>query len=235
MVIVHGPPSAQQLPSPHSSGPHVQGLPLSGLPPPGQAPHGPIASGVTPGELYSPGPLFTWPELQAMASDGVLVQLYQRGYLPPGTRATPQLRARAAAVLIRPAIRQRVVAGRMTAAWIFGCAAEPDRLALLVDANRRISSLRSARGCTFHEVRLGPFDVVSLGGLMVSSPLRTAVDIAVHVEAERAVSALRALLGKPELGLQLRLLRLAVEATPRMPHKRAALAKLEHLQAGPGP
>ncbi|WP_224046642.1 hypothetical protein [Arthrobacter sp. NicSoilB4] len=170
-----------------------------------------------------------------MASDGVLTQLYQRGYLPPGSRATPQLRARAAAILIRPAVRQRVVAGRMTAAWIYGCTAEPDRLALLVDANRRISSLRSTRGCTFHEVRLGPFDVVSLGGLMVSSPLRTSVDIALHVDAERAVPALRAFLGRPELGVRLRLLRLAVEATPRVPHMRAALAKLELLRAGPAP
>lgn len=170
-----------------------------------------------------------------MASDGVLTQLYQRGYLRPGTRPTPQLRARAASVLISPAIRQRVVAGRMTAAWIYGCAAEPDRLALLVDANRRISSLRSTRGCTFHEVRLGPFDVVSLGGLMVSSPLRTSVDIALHVDAGRAVPALRALLAAPELGLRLRLLMHAVEATPRMPHKKAALKKLELLEAGPAP
>ena len=206
MVIVHGPPPA-----------------LTGPPAP------------PPLELYSPGALFTWPELQAMASDGVLTQLYQRGYLPAGGRATPQLRARAAAILIRPAIRQRVVAGRMTAAWIYGCAAEPDRLALLVDANRRISSLRSTRGCTFHEVRLGPFDVVSLGGLMVSSPLRTSVDIALHVDAERAIPALQALLGQPGLGVRLRLLRLAVEATPRMPYKKAALAKLEYLQAGPAP
>lgn len=211
MVIVPGPPPA-----------------FTGLPAPPQSRPAPL-------ELYSPGPLFTWPELQAMASDGVLTQLYQRGYLPSGSRATPQLRARAAAVLVRPAIRQRVVAGRMTAAWIYGCAAEPDRLALLVDAHRRISSLRSTRGCTFHEVRLGPFDVVSLGGLMVSSPLRTSVDIALHVDAERAIPALRALLGQPELGVRLRLLRLAVEATPRMPHKRAALAKLEHLRAGPAP
>ena len=211
MVIVPGPPPA-----------------FTGLPAPPQSRPAPL-------ELDSPGPLFTWPELQAMASDGVLTQLYQRGYLPSGSRATPQLRARAAAVLVRPAIRQRVVAGRMTAAWIYGCAAEPDRLALLVDANRRISSLRSTRGCTFHEVRLGPFDVVSLGGLMVSSPLRTSVDIALHVDAERAIPALRALLGQPELGVRLRLLRLAVEATPRMPHKRAALAKLEHLRPGPAP
>jgi hypothetical protein len=123
----------------------------------------------------------------------------------------------------------------MTAAWIYGCAAEPDRLALLVDASRRISSLRSTRGCTLHEVRLGPYDVVSLGGLMVSSPLRTSVDIALHVEPERAVPALRALLGRPELGLRLRLLVLAVEASPRLPHKKAALAKLEDLRAGPAP
>ncbi|AOT04781.1 hypothetical protein [Arthrobacter sp. U41] len=196
---------------------------------------GPAAPDPPPPELYSPGSLFSWPELQAMASDGVLTQLYQRGYLPPGAQPTPQLRARAASILIRPAIRQRVVAGRMTAAWIYGCAAEPDRLALLVDANRRISSLRSTRGCTLHEVRLGPHDVVSLGGLMVSSPLRTSVDIALHVETDRAVPALRALLSKPELGLRLRLVMLAVDAAPRLPHKKAALEKLEHLQAGRAP
>lgn len=164
-----------------------------------------------------------------MASDGVLTQLYQSGYLPPGTRSTPQLRARAAALSIPPIIRQRVVAGRMTAAWIYGCARPPDRLALLVDANRRISSLRSTRGCTFHEVRLGPLDAVSLGGLMVASPLRTAVDIALHVEAERALPALSALLARPELEVRLRLLRLAVEASPRVPHKKAALEKLDAL------
>lgn len=201
---------------------------VPGFQPPGSYPT-PLA------ELYSPGGLFTWPELQAMASDGVLTQLYQRGYLPPGARPTPQLRARAAAVLIRPAIRQRVVAGRMTAAWIYGCAPEPDRLALLVDASRRISSLRSTRGCTLHEVRLGPFDVVSLGGLMVSSPLRTAVDIALHVDPERAVPALSALVEHPELGLALRVLTLAVDAVPRMPHKRQALQTLASVRSGRPP
>src|SRR5919205_4906 len=80
-----------------------------------------------------------------------------------------------------------------------------------------------------HEVRLGPFDVVSLGGLMVSSPLRTALDIALHVNAETAVPALRLLLAKPELDVRLRLLVLAVEAMPRLPHKNAALEKLALL------
>lgn len=168
-----------------------------------------------------------------MASDGVLRQLYQRGYLAPGTRSTPQLRAGAAACIIPVAVRQRIVAGRMTAAWIYGCAGEPDRLALLVDANRRVSSLRSIRGCTFHEVRLGPFDVVRLGGLMVSSPLRTALDIALHVEAERALPALTAFLARPELDVRLHLLRLAVDAAQRPPHKKAALEKLAALLPAP--
>ena len=180
-------------------------------------------------DLYSPGQLFTWPELQTLAADGVLSRFHHYGYTLPDVRVSAQLRARAAANAVPAAVRQRVVAGRMTAAWIYGCADEPDRLALLVDAKRRISSLRNTRGCTLHEVRLGPFDVVSMGGLMVSSPLRTAVDIALHVDARRALPALAGLLARPENDVRLRLLVLAIEATPRVPHKRAALGKLALL------
>ena len=208
-------------------------VPLPGYPAPGppacRLPLQPQVAG--PSVLYSPGTPFSWAELQAMAADGVLTRLSQRGYLPPGEASTPQLRARAVACTIPQPIRQRVVAGRMTAAWIFGCAGEPDRIALLVDASRRISSLRATRGCNFHEVKLGPFDVVSLGGLMVSSPLRTAVDIALHVEPERALPVLGAFLAAPELDIALRLLVRAVEATPRVPYKKQALAKLAALPA----
>ena len=208
----------------------VSGVPTSGLP----DCHSTQMQTGAPTVLYSPGSLFSWAELQGMAADGVLTRLSQRGYLPPGAASTPQLRARAAACTIPPPIRQRVVAGRMTAAWIYGCTGEPDRIALLVDASRRVSSLRATRGCSFHEVRLGPFDVVSLGGLMVSSPLRTAVDIALHVDAERALPALGAMLAAPELGVPLRLLIRAVEATPRLPYKNAALDKLAALPSGQG-
>ncbi|SEQ61919.1 type IV toxin-antitoxin system AbiEi family antitoxin [Arthrobacter sp. OV608] len=180
-------------------------------------------------ELYAPGMPFAFPELQALAADGLLTRFHQHGYALPGSTATPQLRARAAAGAVPAAVRQRVVAGRMTAAWIYGCAAEPDRLALLVDAKRRVSSLRNTRGCSLHEVKLGPFDVVSLGGLMVSSPLRTALDVALHVEAERAIPTLESLLARPQNDVRLRLLILAIEASPRVPHKRAALEKLAQL------
>jgi hypothetical protein len=180
-------------------------------------------------ELYSPGRPFTWPELQSLAADGLLTRLHQRGYTLPEVTPSPQLRARAAATAVPEGIRQRVVAGRMTAAWIYGCAEEPDRLALLVDAKRRVSSLRNTRGCTLHEVKLGPFDVVSMGGLMVSSPLRTALDIALHVDAVRAIPALEGLLARPERDVRLRLLVLAIESTPRVPHKKAALEKLSLL------
>ncbi|WP_284974535.1 hypothetical protein [Arthrobacter sp. efr-133-TYG-104] len=180
-------------------------------------------------ELYSPSPIFTWVELQCMALDGIMLPLYGKSYAAPGVALTARLRARAAALTVPEKIRKRVVAGRLTAAWIYGCAPPPENLALLVDAKHRISSLRSTKGCSLHEVRLGQLDVVSLGGLLVSSPLRTATDIALHVQPERAVPALTRLLNHPELGVRLRLLTLAVEAAPRVPHKKRALATLAHL------
>jgi hypothetical protein len=180
-------------------------------------------------ELYAPSPMFTWAELQSMAADGVLTPLYEKSFTPPGLEVTPRLRARAAALVVPDRIRRKVIAGRMTAAWIYGCAGAPERLSLLVDAKHRISSLRSARGCILHEVRLGQLDVVSIGGLLVTSPLRTAVDVALHVEADRAVPALRKFLSQDELGVRLRLLTLAVQASTRVPHKKAALRKLAVL------
>jgi hypothetical protein len=64
---------------------------------------------------------------------------------------------------------------------------------------------------------------------MVSSPLRTALDVALHVDAERAVPTLERLLARPQKDVRLRLLVLAIEASPRVPHKRAALDKLARL------
>ncbi|MCF3140388.1 hypothetical protein LRQ04_14100 [Paenarthrobacter sp. AR 02] len=182
-------------------------------------------------ELYSPSRLFTWNELQGMAIDGILLPLYGKSYASPGVAVTYRLRARAAAMTVPERIRTKVVAGRLTAAWIYGCAKPPERLSLLVDAKHRISSLRGAAACSLHEVRLGQLDVVSMGGMLVSSPLRTAADIALHVETERALPALKRLLSRDELGIRLRLLILAVEAAPRVPHKKRALATLALLGA----
>lgn len=182
-------------------------------------------------ELYSAGKIFTWPELQSMASDGILLPVFAKSYAAPGVTVTARLRARAAALTVPTKMRTKVVAGRLTAAWIYGCAPAPGRVSLLVDSKHRISSLRGARGCSLHEVRLGSLDVVSLGGMLVSSPLRTAADVALHVEEEHALPALRSMLEKPELGVRQRLLTLAVEASPRLPHKRRALATLAKLDS----
>ena len=69
---------------------------------------------------------------------------------------------------------------------------------------------------------------------MVSTPLRTALDIALHVEPVRAIPAFQELLDRPELNVRLRLLVLAIEATPRVPHKKAALEKLSQLTGRSG-
>src|SRR6478735_71738 len=101
---------------------------IAGSPPAGsQVPATDPASAPRFPELYAPGAPFAAPELQSLAADGLLARFHQHGYILPGMPASPKLRARAAAAVVPMAVRQRVVAGRMTAAWIFGCAPEPDR------------------------------------------------------------------------------------------------------------
>ncbi|MGG5171376.1 type IV toxin-antitoxin system AbiEi family antitoxin [Pseudarthrobacter sp. J1738] len=183
-----------------------------------------------PDAVLMPGTPFTSAELQSMANDGVLQALYGMSYVSAALPKAARLRARSASLQVPERVRQKVVAGRMTAAWIHGCADVPERLTLLVDANRRLSSLRPHIRCNLHEVHLGQMDVQSLGGLMVTSPLRTAVDLAMHVRAEDSLPALRLFLDNPEFGLSQRLLVSAVSATPRVPNKLKALQALWYLE-----
>ena len=73
---------------------------------------------------------------------------------------------------------------------------------------------------------LGPLDTVTIGGVPVSTPLRTALDVALHAPEPDAVSVLRALAGAKGLGCQLDIIRQAIEARPRLPGKARALQRI---------
>ncbi|MBT1003709.1 hypothetical protein KIH31_13975 [Paenarthrobacter sp. DKR-5] len=180
--------------------------------------------------LIRPGEPFTAGELRAMALDGVVRQVIRDAYLRAGTGATPALRAQAVASAIPAAAAARTVIGRLSAAWVYGCAPPPPRVALLVDHGRRISALRPFSGCTLHEASLGRFDVVMLGSVPVTSPLRTAVDLALHVMPEQSVPALQRLTADPALNCPADLVRRAVLSWPRVPGRRAALDRLEAVR-----
>jgi hypothetical protein len=190
-------------------------------------------SGSVPAEMVlSPGRNFTRAELRAMKLDGVLAAVFADAYTPATVPHAPALRARALALALPPNLVDRAVIGRLSAAWIYGCAPAPARISLLVDVGHRVGALRPWSGCTLHEVNLGRFDAAGIAGIAVTTPLRTAVDLALHTDAEAALPALKALTADATLGCPPGLVRQALEAVHRVPHKAAALERISALLAG---
>ncbi|MGO4385265.1 hypothetical protein [Specibacter sp. RAF43] len=119
-------------------------------------------------EVLVPGDGFTLPELHAMRLDGVLARVYGQAFRPVNTPETPGLRAAALAAELPPALANRAAIGRMAAAWVYGCAPPPPRIALLVSSRHRSTAAPPFSGCAVHEVALDPLDVLRLGGALVS-------------------------------------------------------------------
>ncbi|GAA2197383.1 type IV toxin-antitoxin system AbiEi family antitoxin [Sinomonas flava] len=190
------------------------------------------ASDADPPVLVAGGP-FTAVELQAMEHDGVLRRLIADAYVPIQCGEAPELRARGLAAILAPRLVHRTVVGRLTAAWVYGCAGRPDTPVLLVDGSRRMSTLRATHRLLVHEVYFGPFDVVELAGVRVTSPLRTAVDLAIHSEEGVSVPVLRRMLAQPRLGLTVGLVARGLDALPRQPHLARARRVIARVAGAP--
>lgn len=177
--------------------------------------------------LLRTGRPFTRSELNGLVLDGLAQPLSQDCFASGTAVVDARLRARALAERIPFEARQRVVAGRLSAAWIHGHSREPGRPVLYIAPGRRAGTLRHGLRAELHDIQLGSHDVVSLGGILVTSPLRTALDIASSLRPELAVPVLRSMLDDGGRGLSWRVLRLAVEhaAPPRV--REAALAKVD--------
>ena len=116
-------------------------------------------------------------ELACARLDGELFSL-AGSWCPIDALDGPETRAGA----IQPAAPRRAAAERLTAAWIYGLVPEPTVHQFCVDIGART---RNPPGATVHlrEVRLDRADAVRFGSLLVTSPLRTAVDLARWGEA----------------------------------------------------
>lgn len=112
-------------------------------------------------------------ELTAARLDGELFAL-DECYWPIDTFEGPAERAASLAAILPP----RLIAERMTAAWVFGATAvPPSPLQLCVDTAARFQSTALSRA-DVREVVLGPGDVIRIGPLAVTSAARTILDIA---------------------------------------------------------
>lgn len=114
----------------------------------------------------------TWVELQAARLDGDVYEL-AGAYCQIGELEGPRHRAQAA-LAGRSA---RLIAELATAAWIWGAAPEPARptFAVTPEARTRLSPDRLA---SVREIVYADGDLTELGSARVTTPLRTALDLA---------------------------------------------------------
>lgn len=114
-------------------------------------------------------------ELQAARLDGELFDLAD-AYCLIGELEGPAHRARAALGARSP----RLIAELRTAAWVWGAAERPERLQFAVTPDARARLSPDTR-ITVRELVFAPADVVDLGGgVRVTSPMRTILDLARH-------------------------------------------------------
>lgn len=169
-----------------------------------------------------------------MALDGLLAHVFGSTYVRPGTPAGPALRAGAMADEVAAGLLKKAVIGRQSAAWIYGCAPAPARISLLIDRNRRTTSIGPFSGSLIHEVQLPASDTMILAGTAVTTPIRTARDLALYSPEVQAAPWVKALTVNPVLACTLDEVKTALEVLVRVPRKRAALSLVDELMEAAG-
>lgn len=163
---------------------------------------------------------FAIAELSALCRDGLVVGV-DECFAPIDEAVTPSLRASA----LHRSVRERLIAERLTAAWIWGaCADPPTPHQLCTGIENRVAHITSP-WLEVREVVLSPADTVRVSGMVVTSPARTIADIARFAQAwerrERdAVAGLFRVEGVERRAVLADLHRL------NLPHKRRALSRL---------
>lgn len=167
-------------------------------------------------------------ELHAARLDGELMPL-GFGFCPIDLPEDPALRA----LSLRGAVPERVIAEQHTAAWIWGAlAAAPARHTLCVAAEARVSRAPIA-WAQLREVSIEEHELAMLAGLRLTTPLRTAFDLArwQHPFTAQDAEALRQLAAVGGFGP-----RELIERTREgrnLPHRRRTLARIDAvLSAG---
>lgn len=179
-----------------------------------------------PDTLLLPGLPFSRAELSALVSDGVLVPVLLDAHILRGRPVTRAVKLAALQAQLPPHLLRRGVLGRLSAAWFYDCAGRPTTLPVLLDKLRRTTMSPVPGGLVLHQVTLGGYDVHDAGPVRVTTPLRTAVDLALHVQEHEGSAALQKLMDAPHLHCPPDLVQAALESYVRMPGRQAALVRV---------
>lgn len=173
--------------------------------------------------LYFADDRLSQAELTAACLDGDLVGVGD-AYIPADAVETPSLRAGS----LTRILGDTLAATHLTAAWIHGALPLPPARHTVQRAVDRRLHLRPAHRVVYRDLAVPARDLQLIGGVRVTSPVRTIVDLARIDDAEhrRATSlmctglrdAAAAAIDRLEIGA--------------LPYKRAALARLRAVAAG---
>jgi hypothetical protein len=112
-------------------------------------------------------------ELDALVLDGEVYRV-DECVVPLDTVPSPQLRASALAALLPG----RLIVEQRSAAWVWGALDRPPFRHQVCAASGARTRPPSGTAVTAREVVIDPADLVELSGMSVTTPLRTAIDIA---------------------------------------------------------
>lgn len=170
-----------------------------------------------------------------MTMDGVLCHVFGQYFRPASLPESPSLRAAALQQQVPAYLSHRAVVGQLAAAWVHGCAPLPEVVSLLVDNDGNSVSLPRRSGCSVRQVRLPAQDVLLVGSTRVTSPLRTAMDVARSAPELLARPVLRAMAAQPLLEFSLGRLLHVLQSATHVPGKLQAevlvQAMLDHPES----
>lgn len=173
--------------------------------------------------LYFAGGRLSQAELSAARLDGHVVELGE-GYIPADAIETRGLRAASLSGLLG----ETLAATHLSAAWVHGALPEPPlRHTVQRAVERRLHHVLGRR-FVYRDLQVDDNDLQPIGGVRVTSPVRTLADLSRIPDDEYAAAARLMADLTPELTLD------AVawlEGHGALPHKRSALAFLRGLAA----
>ncbi|MFS0733069.1 hypothetical protein ABC304_13880 [Microbacterium sp. 1P10UB] len=173
--------------------------------------------------LYFAGARLSGPELCAARLDGHVVELGE-GWIPADAVETTALRAAS----LQGLLGDTLAATHLSAAWVHGALAEPPaRHTVQRAVARRIHQVIDRR-LIYRDLRVSPDDVMLLGGVKVTDPVRTLADCARTPDDAHTIAA--RLMADADPGLVGRATAW-LEAHGPLPRKRSALALLAGLEA----
>ena len=201
--------------------------PASALRPSRTSPEGPVC-------VFLPGHPFSRAELHAMAQDGVLRRELQDAYVHAWQPVSERVRAAVLSRVLPGHLQLRGALGRLGAAWFYRCAPAPVPLPVLVDKTARTTT-SVPPGMVLHQTGFAPRDLVTHHGVTLTSPRRTALDLALHVQGPAGDAALLALLGGSGQACTVAQLTADLTDLGKTPGRRAALGRVRKLGRGLDP